>query len=107
MGRPRCAASAVKRVAELAVCGHAAGDEQGVRAVVLGCGEGFALEIVDDCALEGGEEIERLLVAERYRSGFRLWRELLAPRGDGGGQVVCFDVAQDRGFDAAEAEGES
>ena len=36
-----------------------------MRAVVLGCGEGFALEIVDDCALEGGEEIERLLVAER------------------------------------------
>ena len=38
--------------AELAIGGDAAGDEQAVRAIVLGSGEGLAAEVVDNCALE-------------------------------------------------------
>jgi hypothetical protein len=48
--------------AEFAVRSHTAGDEQAVCAVVLGRGEGLALEVIDDGALEGGEEVEGLLV---------------------------------------------
>ncbi len=93
--------------AEFAVCGHAAGDEQAVCAVVLGGGEGLAAEIVDDSALEGGEEIECLLVAEREGvGGFGGCGDLLAAGGDGCGHRVRFDVAEDRGLDAAEAEEE-
>ncbi len=51
--------------AEFAVGSDAAGDQQAVSAVVLGCGEGLALEVIDNGALEGGEQVEGLLVAER------------------------------------------
>ena len=109
MGRPRSAAMAVKRRAELAVGGDAAGDEQAVRAVVLGGGEGLAAEVVDDGALEAGDEVEGLLVAESgrasaglHRSAASCWRRAAMDCG----HVVGFDVAEDGGLDAAEAEEE-
>jgi hypothetical protein len=80
-----------------------------VRAESFGCGEGLALEVADYGVLEGGDEIEGLLIAEFcYGGGFG---------GDGGiggdcgatgfygrAEMVGFDVTEDGGFDAAEGE---
>ena len=65
MGRPRSAAAAVKRARSSRFAATPPEIEQAVRAVVLGRGEGLALQVIDDGALEGGEQIERLLVAKR------------------------------------------
>ena len=76
--------------------------------VGFGGGEGLAEEVADYGVLEGGYEVEGLLVAEGEGfGGFRLsgiGGERGAAGFDGGVHVVGFDVAEDGGLDAAEGE---
>src|SRR4051794_24768260 len=53
---------------QFTIGGDATGDEEHVRSEVFGGGKGLALEVVNDGALEGRDEAESLLIAERKRS---------------------------------------
>ena len=99
----------LEAAAKLAVGGDSPGDDNAVRAKGFGSGKCLALEVADDGVLEGGDQVEGLLVAEFY-DGFGLWGER-GVVGKGGAtafdtvaHMVGFDVAEDSGFDAAEGE---
>ena len=54
----------MKAAAEFGVGGDPAGDYDAAGAEGFGRGEGLALEVAYDGVLEGGDEIEGLLIAE-------------------------------------------
>ncbi len=94
-------------LAELTVGGDTTRDDDGFCAEGFGGGEGSAEEVVDDGALEAGDEVEGGFVAEGEdvgEFGFGdLCEECFAARGDAGRlHGVGFDVAEDGGLDAGE-----
>jgi hypothetical protein len=99
----------LKAAAELTVGGDSAGDDDAVGAEGFGCGEGLALEVADYGVLEGGDEVEGLLIAEicdggRFGSDGGVGGERGAAGLDARAEMVGFDVAEDCGLDAAEGE---
>ena len=99
----------LEAAAKLAVGGDSAGDDDAAGAEGFGCGEGLALEVADYGVLEGGDEVEGLLVAEFcYGGGFGgdggIGGESGATGFDALAEMVSFDVTQDCGLDAAEGE---
>ncbi len=103
--------------AEFAVGGDASADEEAADAVVLGCMEGGAGEILDDRVLEAGDEVEGWRVEVRERAGEVHGVGLCFVQADGaegivagcdrGLHVVQFDVTADGGFDAGEGHVEA
>ena len=69
MGRRAVGGHVREDVAQVAVGGDAAADEDAARSVVLGGVEGGAGEILDDRVLEAGDEVEGLGVEVRQRVG--------------------------------------
>ena len=104
--------------AELGVGGDSPADEQAAGSKVFDGGERGAGQIVGDCGLEAGDEVEGfgVEVGERRSQGFGVGGlrvdEVFGSEGRGAGfdssaHVVELGVAADGGFDAAEGEVEA
>jgi hypothetical protein len=99
----------LKPAAELAVRGDSAGDDDAVGAEGFSGGEGLALEVADYGVLEGGDQVEGLLVAEFcYGVGFGGETGIGGENGAAGfdacAEMMGFDIAEDGSLDAAEGE---
>ena len=89
----------LKAAAKFAVGGDPAGDDDAVGTEGFGGGEGLTLQVADDGVLEGGDEVEGLLIAQVGRIFWcdaRIGGECCAAGFDARAEVMGFDVAQDR-----------
>src|SRR5271168_345394 len=57
----------LKAAAKFAVGGDSTRDDDAMGAKGFGGSEGLALEVADDCVLEGGDQVESLLIAKLGR----------------------------------------
>ena len=108
-GQAAAVGFSLEAAAEFAVGGDSAGDDDAAGAKGFSGGERLALQVADDGVLEGGDEVQGLLVAE-FDDGFGSGREAwISSQGGAAGlyavtEMMGFDETKDRGLDPAEGE---
>jgi putative nucleotidyltransferase with HDIG domain len=96
-----------KAYAKLPVSRDSSGDKQAGCSETFGCAKGFAAQVVDNCALKGGNQVKGLLVQEFKgfaRSDAWVFQQPLASLFDTRAHFVNLRIAQDSRLDAAKRE---